>query len=451
MSIFNGTFASLKAVSDELMFMGSKYSSDAASGTDPAGSLADLTGSVTEIDGTHFGTLYVAGYALLANNKDELNRINVFPVPDADTGNNMKIALRGAALDLLYEPKAHLQEAAELAASAVLLSGQGNSGTVLSFFYVNLAAELKKLGGKEKVSVAEFAGCIQRVGAVIGDSFPANTAKEGTIVSVARKGVAGLGDSPHADLKAMLTQWESQSRKSLYETPDELEVDGKFVLKDAGVDCDSGAKGFWYMIEGMKAATSTAVTLEGVLGKEGLESVVEPEAAAAHDCEEKHQYCTECVIVLKKGSSQADVEAALADPALGDSKVIVCGPCAKEHQEVGESMCKVHIHSDAPDEVFKAMQSFNALDVPLKEKVGTLFRSGRCSPCFWLYGACVCVRGMCVWGGGCGGGACVCVCTCVCGGGWGAGARLNLECSPSQYWHPFIASSLHLSSFIADG
>jgi dihydroxyacetone kinase-like predicted kinase len=372
MSIFNGTFASLKAVSDELMFMGSKYSGEANSGADPTGALADLTASVTEIDGTHFGTLYVAGYTLVAKNKDELNRINVFPVPDADTGNNMKIAMRGAALDLLFEPKVHLQEAAELAASAVLLSGQGNSGTVLSFFFVNIAAELKKLGGKEKVSVADFAGCVQRVGCRIGESFPENTAKEGTIVSVARKGTDGLAGGLHADLKALLTQWESQSRVALYETPDELEVDGKFVLKDAGVDCDSGAKGFWYMVEGMRSACDAAVKLGDVLGKEGIEAVENLETGHdVPDCKEKHQYCTECVIVLKKGSSQADVEAALADPALGDSKVVVCGPCAKEHQEAGDSMCKVHIHSDCPDDVFKAMQPFNALKVPLKEKVTT--------------------------------------------------------------------------------
>ena len=79
-------FSELKQISDEIMFMGSKY--DDTCEMQP---LADYSGDVTEVDGKIFRALTANGYARLAANKDELNKINVFPIPDADTGNNMKV------------------------------------------------------------------------------------------------------------------------------------------------------------------------------------------------------------------------------------------------------------------------------------------------------------------------------------------------------------------------
>ena len=167
----------------------------------------------------------------------------------------------------------------------------------------------------------------------------------------------------------------------MHQTPDELEVDGKFVLKEAGVDCDSGAKGWYYFVQGMLMGTRGSVSLDGVLGKDllesadGIESVSEEFAGG-----EKHRYCTECVVRLKQGCSKDDVAAALSGSGdgdgdgaggagyLGDSMVVVSAPAADGSGEI----CKVHIHSDTPGKVFETMTSrfsSNPGAPAIKEKV----------------------------------------------------------------------------------
>ena len=347
-----GGFAALKAVSDNLMHMGSKYGSGSTTG------FPDLTGKITTIDGAVFTALIASGYAKLAQNKDELNHINVFPVPDADTGNNMKIALRGGVLNLMNEPQASLQDAVDAYASDTLLSGQGNSGTVLSHFFTTLSSVLRANGSKASCTIDEFATALQACGESIGAAFSAEKLKEGTIVSVVRKGVQ-LG-SGFGSLSELVTKWEAQSKTALYQTPDELEVDGKFVLKEAGVDCDSGAKGFYYLTLGMLDAMSTAVSVDGVLAKETVTGD-DVEIVADHGNQEKFKYCTECVVQLKEGSTKEDVEALMTEE-LGDSLVCVSAPTKNG------TICKVHIHTDRPGDVFKCCQQHNFLDLPLKEK-----------------------------------------------------------------------------------
>ena len=306
-------------------------------------------------------SIVVPDYADRPSCRDELNKINVFPVPDADTGNNMKIALRGGVLNLMNEPQVRLQDAVDAYASDTLLSGQGNSGTVLSHFFTTLSSTLRASGARDSVSVPEFAEALQACGDTIGAAFTAEKLKEGTIVSVVRKGAQLTGGAPFADLQAMLTLWEAQSRTALYQTPDELEVDGVYVLKEAGVDCDSGGKGFYYLVSGMLDACSTAVNVDGVLGKDAMEANPDVAIVEDHGNQEKFKYCTECVVQLKEGSTQADVQSLMTE-TLGDSLVCVSAPTKNG------TICKVHIHTDRPGDVFKCCQQHNALDLPLKEK-----------------------------------------------------------------------------------
>jgi hypothetical protein len=356
------SFADVKKKGQELALLNSKFSDDAKA--PPA--MEDLTkaGSMSTIDGLIFSALMVSGYTLVAKNKDELNKINVFPIPDADTGNNMKIALRGGALRALFEPESSLQEAADTLARDALLNGQGNSGTVLSHFFVKLSKELESLGGNAKVSVSDFATCLTKAGNDIASAFAADKVKEGTIVSVVRKGVQF--DGTHDSLAALLTEWEAKTKTALYQTPDELIVieDGKevHVLKRANVDCDSGAKGFYYMVLGMLQATKEAVDLDGVLGRDivdGIDGIKQTEEISDS---EKHQYCTECVIELKEGSTSEQLEELLADPELGDSMVLT------SMESKGKTVVKAHIHSDAPQKVFDCCQQHNRMQIPLKEK-----------------------------------------------------------------------------------
>lgn len=132
----------------------------------------------------------------------------------------------------LYEPTSHLQEAVARYAEDVLMSGQGNSGTVLTHFWTTLSSLMAEAGGKPSVSVPEFANFLEAAGKAIHTAFPADKMKEGTIVSVVRKSTALAGAKP-ATLSALTEAWMSQAKTALYETPNELEVDGVFILKDA--------------------------------------------------------------------------------------------------------------------------------------------------------------------------------------------------------------------------
>mmetsp|Transcript_28476 Transcript_28476/g.74836 ORF Transcript_28476/g.74836 Transcript_28476/m.74836 type:complete len:704 (-) Transcript_28476:85-2196(-) len=358
----------------EMDFMGSRYGDAAAAPPD----LDDLSRKTTEITGGVFRTMITAGYQHLAENKDELNRINVFPIPDADTGNNMKLALRPGVLNQLFEPADSLSEAASRFAEDTLMAGQGNSGTVLSHFFISLSRELAAAGRKDKVSVSDFAEALEKAGATINAAFPPETVKEGTIVSVVRKstqlaagGFTALGD--------MVEVWEKQAKIALYETPDELEVDGRFVLKEArakdpSIDADSGAKGFYYVVKGILHALDKPVTLEGVCGPGTQRRITEAAfatAAEVFDGTEKHQYCTECVIPLCEGASKLAIEKRLGDPKFGDSMVVVSAPSADGKSE----LAKVHIHSDEPQAVFDVLiDEFSKSEIPIKEKVDDMRR-----------------------------------------------------------------------------
>jgi hypothetical protein len=164
----------------------------------------------------------------------------------------------------LYEPIDSLQGAVAKFAEDALMAGQGNSGTVLSHFFITLSGELAKLGGAAKVTVPQFAACLQKCGENIHSSFPPDKVKEGTIVSVVRKSTL-LADGKFTTLKELLEVWEAQAKVALYETPDELEVDGVYVLKEArakdpSIDSDSGAKGFYYFVQGVGIAIKSAVS-----------------------------------------------------------------------------------------------------------------------------------------------------------------------------------------------
>ena len=90
---------------------------------------------ITEIDGLVFGQLMYSGFVQLAINKDHLNAINRFPVPDADTGTNMKLGMRAGVRNATRKPEKSLNKAAASFARDLLINGQGNSGTILTYFF----------------------------------------------------------------------------------------------------------------------------------------------------------------------------------------------------------------------------------------------------------------------------------------------------------------------------
>lgn len=189
--------------------------------------LCDLTADVHHVDGWVLSQLLLSGYAKMATKIDELNKINVFPIADGDTGANMKVCLKLPTRNLLLDPSDNILTVASNMAADVLLNGQGNSGTILSHFFVSLAEEIKATG-KEQLSIEEFTTCLNNSGVKMKDAVP--NPVEGTLLSVSRD-ACRLLQGPFASLSELLEAWNTIAQAELAKTPDQLVVDGVKIWK----------------------------------------------------------------------------------------------------------------------------------------------------------------------------------------------------------------------------
>lgn len=336
--------------------------------------LADLTTKITSVDGWVLTQLFLSGYAKMSTKIDVLNQTNVFPIADGDTGANMKVCLKLPTRNLLLEPDDSIQVVASNMAADVLLNGQGNSGTILSHFFVSLAEEIK-VKGKEELNIDEFAHCLMVTGAKMADAVP--NPVEGTLLSVSRDACLLLKEEGHFEtLSDLLEAWNRRAQEELQKTPDQLIVDGVKVLEKAGV-VDSGAQGFVYCVEGMWLAS------QGKLPEASDINLFKTTKLSAEDdvrmdvdhtvTDSKYQFCTECVILLKDGITKTDVLQVIdrhtnCDCPIGDSVACVGAP-AKE----GGDMVKIHIHTNEPQDFFDKLQHFSRDSIFKKEKVEDMY------------------------------------------------------------------------------
>lgn len=361
--------------SDKLLF-DTDGSEDAATAAAKM-TIADLTKDIVRVDGRVLAQLLLSGYARLNSKVDELNRINVFPIADGDTGANMKACLKIPARNLLLDRfESSIATVSSNAAADVLLNGQGNSGTILSHFYVSLAEEIREFGGgtggekPDSLSIDEFASCLRKAGRKMADAVPSPV--EGTLLSVSRDSCANLPARSFSTLRDLLEAWNDLAREEVLKTPDKLIVDGVKVLEKAGV-VDSGAQGFAYCVEGMVSSAQgenpEAVDLNlfktGVVDSHGVGEIL-PAIDDDHTCDSKYRFCTEAVVSLKDNVSKQQVMEAIQGNGeeIGDSIACVSGP-AKD----GGKMAKVHIHTDSPQQFFDKLLPFSRDPVLLKEKV----------------------------------------------------------------------------------
>lgn len=348
--------------------------------------LADLTQaeSITKVDGNVLGQMFLSGYAKLGSKVDYLNKINVFPIADGDTGANMKVCLKLPSRNLVLDPSPSALRVASNMAADVLLNGQGNSGTILSHFYVSLAEEIRDLenpGAQDALTINEFAACLVAVGGKMADAVP--NPVEGTLLSVARDSCEGLASKDFSNLKELIDTWKEIAEAELLATPDKLIVDGVKVLEKAGV-VDSGAQGFYYTIEGMWLASRDELpeasdpnlfkTAVNTGEAENLADIIDDHTV----CDTKYQFCTEAVFLLKDGVTKDTVMKKIdyecqeikedaeekCSCALGDSLACVSGP-AKE----GGDMMKLHIHTNEPQRFFDTLKPFSKDPIFKKEKV----------------------------------------------------------------------------------
>ncbi len=279
----------------------------------------------------------ISGANNISNQKQAVDELNVFPVPDGDTGTNMSMTIRNAAAELAnLSDGATVANVAKTAASAMLRGARGNSGVILSLLFRGLS---KGLAGKEEASAADLSASFKLGVDAAYKSVMKPT--EGTILTVSREAyentaALGLDSMSAADF---LEAYIREAEISLEKTPELLPA-----LKKAGV-VDAGGKGFIVILEGMYAVLSGGAVIASA--DEAKPSA--PAAVAAAEEEIKFAYCTE-FIVSKRGSKDASALRAYLE-TIGDCVVVVDD----------EEIIKVHVHTNNPGKAIEEALKFGEL------------------------------------------------------------------------------------------
>lgn len=287
---------------------------------------------------------------LLEAHSDTINNMNVFPVPDGDTGSNMTMTLQGV-FQVPFSPDMPLGDCAGKAAEHMLRSARGNSGVILSVFFRGIGRSLK---GKETATATDLAEAFS-MGAESAYSAVMNPT-EGTILTVMRAAAECAEQlaelDPESDLETFFVAIQAAADAALQKTPDLLPK-----LKEAGV-VDAGGYGFLGILSAMdEALNRTEDILEG-----NQEAVVASPAqvagtatiAAAQDMSEiVYPYCTECVIEKApayQGEGHIEKLHQFVE-TVGDSAVFVDD----------DSMVKIHVHTSEPGQVLTEALQYGSL------------------------------------------------------------------------------------------
>ena len=297
------------------------------------------------IDAALFSEIIQCANAALGQNKQLINELNVFPVPDGDTGTNMSLTMGAAAAELSKKTFPTLGEAASCAANAMLRGARGNSGVILSLLFRGLA---KRLKGCETADAKLYA---EAMSAGVDAAYKAvMKPAEGTILTVSRVSTsAALEFAEHgSDLELMLSCACESAAEALADT-----INLNPVLKRAGV-VDAGGKGYLFILE----ATLSVLRGEGFVPVEGQEEADEPrERADFSDFstgEIAFAYCTEFIVGRENGKDPALLRGYLE--SLGDCVVVVDD----------DEIIKVHVHTNVPGNVLTEALTYGPL---LKVKV----------------------------------------------------------------------------------
>ncbi len=291
------------------------------------------------ITGKVFSDMIVSAANQLGNNKDILDRLNVFPVPDGDTGKNMHLTMTGAKNVILSGIEGDAIAISAKIASATLKSARGNSGVILSQLFRGLSAELSAAG---EVTAKSWADALKKASDTAYKAVMKPT--EGTILTVARGGAdAALLAAQETDDILLVTEAALKGAKeALDNTPNLLPK-----LKEAGV-VDAGGMGWYCILEGFYAYLSTGNIVEASESSE-TSSASSPEASLKEE-EITFGYCTEFIIEKTNMSASVDEFRNTISP-IGDCMLVI------EDFDV----VKVHIHTDNPGTVLQAALKIGSL------------------------------------------------------------------------------------------
>ena len=287
------------------------------------------------ISGEQLGEMLRCAAASLNGSKEAVNKLNVFPVPDGDTGTNMSMTLSAAAAALEKNTPATVGECAELIASAMLRGARGNSGVISSLLFRGISKSLK---GKTEATAADWA---QAMSDGVDAAYKAvMKPAEGTILTVSRVTAnAALKAARKAgSIEAVLESALAQGRIALEQTTEQNPV-----LKKAGV-VDAGGKGYLIILEAMLDCLNGTFTLPAV-----SEHREEADFTAIEDEEIRFTYCTEFIVSRDEPRSPLLLRSYLQ--TIGDSLVFV----------EDDDIIKVHVHTDEPGNVITEALRYGAL------------------------------------------------------------------------------------------
>lgn len=248
------------------------------------------------INGQTLRDAIISGANNIYNRRREVDELNVFPVPDGDTGTNMSMTIKNAALELSNAPGSiSASDAAKKAASAMLRGARGNSGVILSLLFRGLS---KGLSGKDNADAKDLSAAF-KIGV---DAAYKSVMKptEGTILTVAREAYENTKDKTDASIEDFLTIYIDEAKKSLEKTPELLPT-----LKKAGV-VDAGGMGYIVILEGMLSV----ICGKGIIPNDSEIRPSAPAAVAAAEQKPDFAYSAEFIIV--KNSSSKNKDALLA-------------------------------------------------------------------------------------------------------------------------------------------
>ena len=299
-----------------------------------------------QITGALFKQMVLHGAAAITAQKQAINDLNVFPVPDGDTGTNMSMTIGTAVTELRKAAPATLTRAADLTASALLRGARGNSGVILSLLFRGISKGLK---GMETADAAVFAAAMQQG---VSSAYKAvMKPAEGTVLTVSRLAAkrAVEAAAEERDIEKVLEEAIREGYETLAQT-----TDMNPVLKKAGV-VDAGGKGYLLILEGMLAE------MRGEPMPEASEDAPQEKADFAALSDEDITFTFDTVFIVRK-----TVERSL-DPlrtyldSIGDSLVI----------GEDDDAFKVHVHTDIPGAALTEAQKYGTLELAKIENMRT--------------------------------------------------------------------------------
>jgi len=300
---------------------------------------ATMSISVAYLDGVRLRRALQAGIHRVISRQEYLNKINVFPVPDGDTGTNMAFTLTAVLVGMQSSVERHCGRLLTLVADSAIDGARGNSGAILAQYLQGLS---DAASNDSHLSAQGFASAVRSGAAYAREAL--SEPREGTLISVLRDfgdAVQGFVErNPQADFIAILDHGLQRAVESLNDTPNQLAV-----LKKAGV-VDAGAAGFVDLLRGaydFARNGSLRQVPELVAPSDG-----EGEAPRAAEDELTHRFCTEC-IVTGTDLDRRHLREALS--AIGSSLVLAGS----------KTKAKVHVHADDPKEVFRVCARFGAV------------------------------------------------------------------------------------------